>query len=143
LGSIGITFPVQIRILPNLGSVLRKTILTGIRKSLEVTIAKTESFMRQVVPEDTGNLLRGGLDILRSERDFSSNQRIFRIPVGFPASYASFVTNFNQSTTNWTKPQSQANYFNAILNYIKFIFFDELNRFLSEDLQRYLEIQVT
>lgn len=102
----------------------------AISKALRVAVARTIKRMEQIVPEATGRLLASGKRILGESLVVATSgtnlKSVYKLKVGWDTPYAAFVTQFNQSTTKWTKAGSQANYNLRIFNFVRKEFAEQL-----------------
>lgn len=117
-----------VRIQPRVGKfvgkkAIRQAVHKAISKSLRVAVVRTNRQMHLIVPEDTGRLLASGIRTLNESLIKATAginlKRAYVLKTGWQTPYARFVTEFNQSTTDWTKPGSRAKYNILIENFLK------------------------
>ena len=133
MGSFGTTIPASVKIRAGLRTEIRKEIVTKVIRALRNTINKTDSFLRQIVPQDTTQLISGALQILRSSlRDIDKRNQVFKIFYGYTSTYATDVNRYSTVGTNWTKAGSQGGFIQLGIEFIKVEFRIQLNNELKE-----------
>lgn len=93
---------------------------------LRKVIAKMIRFLTQVVPQDTGRLLKSSINVLK--QSFTTNSFI-SIQYGFPVKYSRYVN--EMENVNWTTPGTHGKFYQAGLVYLRKTLIDELNKELA------------
>ncbi len=99
----------------------------AIQRALITTVKLTKDRMKEIVPQDTRNLLQQGISgldkSLQKAVAGTSLKSQYNLVLDWSAvPYSHHVTEFPQSTTNWTMPGSQANFHNLLETFMQVVF---------------------
>ena len=101
---------------------MRRLLHKAITNAIRVAGHSSIIFARAIVPEKTGALMESGISFLTASLMAATGgvnlKSVYTLPIDWPVSYARHVSLLPQSSTNWTKPGSRADYQTQIHDFI-------------------------